>query len=428
MPDFKSIEEVMQDKYEGKDVSLRGWVYRERSSAKVAFIILRDVTGTIQCAVKSDNNNFGDAVKTTIESSVEVGGTVKKDVRAPGGFEIQVKDYHIVHLAERFPIVKDQSTEFLMDVRHLALRTRRLTAAMKVRSTLLYALHTYLRKEGYYEMEAPSFSGASSEGGSEVFEINYFGKKAYLTQSWQFYAENMVHVLEKVYAIAPSFRAEKSHTFRHLTEYWHCEVEAAWAGLEDMMRIAEGCVTASAAAILAENKKDLEALGIDPKRLENIKAPFPRMTYDEAVKKLGEKGIMFQHGNDFGAEHERVITEGYELPVFVTGYPSGVMAFYKADDPKNPEKSMNFNMLAPKVGEIIDGSEREPDMQRIQEKLRKAGKKLGDVDWYLDGRRYGSVPHAGFGLGIERVLQWLIDAEHIRDTIPFPRFINRMSP
>ncbi len=428
MTDFKSIEEIMKPEYEGKKVKLHGWVYRERSSAKVAFIVLRDVTGIIQCTVKSDNNNFDDAVKTSIESSVELEGIIKKDDRAPGGYEMRVESYKIIQLAERFPIVKDQSTEFLMDVRHLALRTRKLTAAMKIRSTTLFALHKYLHSEKYYEVEAPTISGVSSEGGSEVFEVNYFGKKGYLTQSWQFYAENMIQPFERIYAIAPSFRAEKSHTFRHLTEYWHCEVEAAWIDREKLIEIAEGCITSVVQDILKENQKDLETLDVDPKHLEKIKAPFPRMTYKEAVKKLNDKGFPFQYGNDFGIEQEREITEGSELPIIVTDYPSEIMAFYKADNPNNEGTSLNFNMLAPKIGEIIDGSEREPNMEKIQEKLKKAGKNLDDVDWYLDGRRYGSVPHAGFGLGIERVIQWLINSDHIRDTIPFPRFINRFTP
>ncbi|RLG21982.1 asparagine--tRNA ligase [Candidatus Micrarchaeota archaeon] len=428
MSGFRHIKEVMKDEYVGKSVKLRGWVYRQRSSAKVAFIVLRDVTGIIQCTVKAGHPDFKKAVDTSIESSVELEGKIVKDERAPGGYELAVDKYKIVHLAERFPIVKDQSVEFLMDVRHLALRSRRLTSILKIRSTVLYALHNYLRSEGYYEVEAPIISGASSEGGAEVFELNYFGKKAYLTQSWQFYAENMIHAFEKVYCMAPSFRAEKSHTYRHLTEYWHCEVEAAWADMEEMIRIAEGCVVSAAKSIPKQNADDLEVLGIDKGRFEKVKAPFPRITYKEAVDILNEKGVPIKYGYDFGAEHERKLTEAYDRPLIVTNYPSEIMAFYKAEDPEQPGTSKNFNVLAPKVGEIIDGSEREPDINKILAKLKKEGKNLEAVDWYLDGRRYGSVPHSGFGLGVERLIQWLLNLDHIRDTIAFPRFINRFTP
>ncbi|MBN1159786.1 MAG: asparagine--tRNA ligase [Candidatus Diapherotrites archaeon] len=422
---ISQIEKAL--KTDGKKERIRGWVYRIRKMSGKVFIVVRDVTGIMQCVV-ADEKLIPKAENITFESSLEVEGTVKKDERAPGGAEMQVTDIKVHQIAERFPITKDQSTEFLMDVRHLSLRKRDMTAILKIRSTALFALHEYIRSQGYYEVDPPMLSGAASEGGAEVFELDYFDTKAYLTQSWQFYAENLIHAVEKVYGMNPAFRAEKSNTNRHVTEFWMFEVEAAWADLEEMIKISEGCLCHVAKKILEKNKPELEVLGLDPKKLEKIKAPFPRITYKEAIEILHKNGSKIPYGVDFGAAEEKMLAADYEIPLIVTNYPSEIMAFYKKDNEEDPKVSNNFNMLAPNVGEILDSSEREPDIEKIKSKLKKAGKNLNEVDWYLDSRRYGSVPHAGFGLGVARMLQWMLERDHIRDVIPFPRFPNRVKP
>lgn len=425
---FQKINSILNPSFENKKTKIRGWVYRKREQKKLIFIIIRDSSNIIQCVVKKDSKAWKDAEKITVESSCELSGTINKDERAPTGYEIKVDTLNIVGLAETFPISRDVSTEFLMDVRHLYLRSRKMTAILKIRSTMLMAFHEYLRKEGYIEAEAPTFNSATSEGGSETFEVTYFDKKAYLSQSWQFYAENMIHSLEKVYTLAPSFRAEKSLTNRHITEFWHLEVESAWAEMKDILKIAEGCILSVIKKILKENKTELEILGVDTLKLKKVKIPFPKITYEKAIKELNENGFKIKYGSDFGAKEERALAEPYGQPVVVTNYPLEILKFYHGEDKKNPRTGMNFNILAPGLGEIVDGSQREPDLKKIQKRLKKAKINLGDSDWYLDSRRYGSVPHAGFGLGTERLLQWLVGLEHIRDALPFPRTPNRIHP
>lgn len=425
---FQKVNSVLKSSYENKKVTLRGWVYRKREQKKLIFIILRDSSNIIQGVVKKDSKAWKEAEKITVESSCEISGTIHKDKRAPTGYELKVDNLKIIGLAETFPISRDVSTEFLMDVRHLYLRSRKMTAILKIRSTMLLAFHEYLRKEGYTEAEAPTFNAATSEGGSETFEVDYFDRKAYLSQSWQFYAENMIHSLEKVYALAPSFRAEKSMTSRHITEFWHLEVEAAWNNMKDILKISEGCIIHAIKKILKENKTELEILGVDISKLKNVKTPFPTITYEKAIKELNKRGLKIKYGSDFGAKEERALAEPYGQPVVVTNYPLEILKFYHGEDKKNPGTGMNFNILAPGLGEIVDGSQREPDLKKIKKRLKKAKIDLGDSDWYLDSRRYGSVPHAGFGLGTERVLQWLLGLDHIRDTLPFPRTPNRIHP
>jgi asparaginyl-tRNA synthetase len=304
-----------------------------------------------------------------------------------------------------------------------------MTASLKIRSTVLFAFHEYMRKNGFTEVEAPSLTGATSEGGAETFEVKYFDKKAYLTQSWQFYAENIINAVEKAYTIAPNFRAEKSRTPWHLTEFWHFEVEGAWFNLQDDMKVAEECILYALDKVLKENKKELEILDVDLSRFKKIKAPFKRMTYKDAIKKLKEKGHKIKYGDDFGADDERGLAKYYgDSFVFVTNFPLQLLKFYHGEDPKNPGTGTNFNLLAPRVGELVDGSQREPDLKKIVERLKKAKMDLGASDWYLDSRRYGSVPHAGFGLGVERFVGWICGFNTIKDAIAFPRTMTRINP
>lgn len=426
---FISISEAIK-RGKGK-VAVRGWIYRERGSNEFKFIMLRDSTDIIQCVLK--RNKFKKQWKNIdalqIEASLELEGVIKRDKRAPTGYEISVDKINIVGTSDKFPIQKDLNEELLGDRRHLWLRSRKMTASLKIRSTVLFAFHEYMRKNGFTEVEAPSLTGATSEGGSETFEVKYFDKKAYLTQSWQFYAENIINAVEKAYTIAPNFRAEKSRTPWHLTEFWHFEVEGAWFDLQDDMKVAEECILYALNKVLKENKKELEVLGVDLSRFKKIKAPFKRMTYKDAIKKLKEKGHKIKYGDDFGANDERGLAKYYgDSFVFVTNFPLQLLKFYHGEDPKNPGTGTNFNLLAPRVGELVDGSQREPDLKKIVERLKKAKMNLGASDWYLDSRRYGSVPHAGFGLGVERFVGWICGFNTIKDAIPFPRTMTRINP
>lgn len=426
---FISVQDAIK---QGKGkVAVRGWVYRERGSNAMKFIVLRDSSNIIQCVLKKENfeKQWKEIDGLKIESSLELEGEIKEDKRAPTGYEIAVSKINIIHIAEDYPINKDLNEELLGDRRHLWLRSRKMTASMKIRSTVLFALHEYMHKNKFTEIHAPSMSSATSEGGSETFEVKYFDKKAYLTQSWQFYAENFVNAVEKAYAIAPSFRAEKSKTPWHVTEFWHFEVEGAWMNLSDDMIVAEKCIEYVIKKVLEENMTELEILGADVPKLKKVKAPFKRITYDEAIKTLIKHNHNIKYGDEFKSAEERGLAKYYDDNfVFVTNYPLELLKFYHGEDPKKPGTGTNFNLLAPRVGEMVDGSQREPDLKKIVERLKKAKMDLGASDWYLDSRRYGSVPHAGFGLGIERFAAWICGFDTIRDSIPFPRTPTRLNP
>jgi len=426
---FVSIKEAMK-KGKGK-VAIRGWVYRERGSNKFKFLVLRDSTNIIQVVLKHEKfeKDWEQIDKLQIEASVEISGEIKEDKRAPTGYEVEADKINIVGESKDFPINKDLNEELLGDRRHLWLRSRKMTAAMKIRSTVMFAMHEYMHKNGFTEIEAPSLSGAASEGGSEVFETKYFDKKAYLTQSWQFYAENVIHSVGKAYAMAPSFRAEKSKTPWHVTEFWHFEVEGAWMNLNDDMNVTEECIVYAIEKVLKENLAELETLGANIEMLKKVKAPFKRITYSDAIEKLKEKGHKIKEGDDFGSAEERSLAKYYGNKfVFVTNYPLGLLKFYHGEDLKKPGTGTNFNLLAPGVGEMVDGSQREPDLNKIIERLKKAKIDLGASDWYLDSRRYGSVPHSGFGLGLERFVAWICGFDTIKDAIPFPRTPTRIYP
>lgn len=426
---FISIQNVI--KKGSGNVAVRGWVYRERGSNKMKFIILRDSTNIIQCILSREKfeKQWREIDKLQIESSVEIFGIIKKDKRAPTGYEVQVEKINIIGLSDEFPIQKDLNEELLGDRRHLWLRSRKMTASMKIRSTILFAFHEFMHKKGFTEIHAPSMSGETSEGGSETFEVKYFNKKAYLTQSWQFYAENFISAVEKAYALAPSFRAEQSKTPWHVTEFWHFEVEGAWMDLEEDMKLAEDCISYTIKKVLEENKNELEILEADISKLKKVKTPFKRITYKEAINMLIKKGHKIKYGGDFKSAEERSLAKYYgDNLIFVTNYPLSLLKFYHGEDSKNPGTGTNFNLLAPGIGEVTDGSQREPDLNKLVTRLKKAKIDLGASDWYLDSRRYGSVPHAGFGLGVERFAAWICGFDTIKDSIPFPRTPTRLNP
>ncbi|MFH1445725.1 MAG: asparagine--tRNA ligase [Nanoarchaeota archaeon] len=424
---FIHIEEV--PKHVGKKVNLRGWVYRHREGKDIVFLILRDVSGTIQCVAKEDIKGFSDAQKSSIEASVELSGVVHKDKRAPTGYEIEIKEIKLIGSSDNFPITEYQSTDHLLDVRHLWLRSRRLTNIFKIRSEVFGAIDSFFRSRDFFEIQSPSLTATTCEGAGTLFEVSYFGKKAYLTQSWQLYAEAVLPSLEKIYCIAPSFRAEKSRTRRHLAEYWHCEAEMAWVGNEENMKIQEELITHIVQTVLSKRKKELLELGRDLKKLEGIKPPFKRIKYEEALDALKKDGLKMKWGDDFGVKEEKQLTTHFNKPFFITNFPKETKAFYMKEDPKDNKTYLCSDLLAPEgYGEIIGASEREVDVNKLIERLKKQGEKISNYQWYLDIRKYGSIPHSGFGLGIERLVMWITGIDHIRDTTTFPRTMTRIYP
>ena len=415
----------------GKTIEIKGWVYRKRESKNIIFLVMRDSNDVVQCTITDEHRDFEKAKKLTIESSVIIRGKVVKDKRAPTGYEIKISKLEPVHIAERFPITRDKSKEFLLDVRHLWLRSRYLTAIMKVRHTVIGAIHKFFRDRGYYEFHPPIFQPIQCEGGATLFEVKYFDDLIYLTQSWQLYAEAAIFALEKVYDVAPTFRAERSKTSRHLAEFWMAEMEAAWMELDEVVRVAKDEVRFIIKEVLKHNRKELEFLGQDVKKLERIaKKPFPTITYTEALEILRKKEKMrVPWGKDLRTIEEDRLMKHFDTPVVVTHYPKEIMAFYKPKDPKDPKTALCFDMLAPEgYGEIIGGSQRDTDVNELIKSLRKMGEKPENYEWYLDLRRYGSVPHSGYGLGVERLVAWLCKLENIKDAIPFPRTMVRYRP
>jgi asparaginyl-tRNA synthetase len=415
----------------GKTIEIKGWVYRKRESKDIIFLIIRDSSDIVQATIKSGHKDFEKARKLTLESSVMIKGSVVEDKRAPTGYEIRISSLEPVHIAERFPITKDQSPEFLLDVRHLWLRSRQLTAAMKVRHTVVGAIHKFFRDRGYYEFDPPIFQPNQCEGGATLFKVKYFDDVTYLTQSWQLYAEAAVFALEKVYDVSPTFRAERSKTSRHLAEFWMAEMEAAWMELGEVTEVAKDEVRFVIQEVLRHNKKELEILGQDIKKLEAIaKKPFPTITYTKALAILKEKEkIKIPWGKDLRTIEEDKLMKHFDTPVVVTHYPKEIMAFYKPRDPKEPKTALCFDMLAPEgYGEIIGGSQRDTDIKALAASLKKMGEKPESYGWYFDLRRYGSVPHSGYGLGVERLVAWLCKLENIKDAIAFPRTQRRFRP
>ena len=428
--EFISIKQAME-KGTGQ-VNIRGWCYRVRNSNKMAFIVLRDSTEIIQCVVeksKLSEELWNESLKATMECSLEITGDIKKDDRAPTGYEVSVSSLNIIGESDTFPITKDQSPEFLLDERHLWIRSRKMTAILKVRSAVFQAIRKFFNDKGFYEEHSPMFSPTSCEGGSTLFEVKYFEGIMYLTQSWQLYAEAMISALEKIYTISPCFRAERSKTSRHLSEFWMAETEIAWFKLDDILKNAEDLVAFIVKYVLENNEEELKFLGQDIEKLKKIKTPFPRITYTEALETLKKDGLEAEWGKDLRTTEEDTIAKHYEKPVIITNYPKKIMAFYKLKDPKDPKTALCFDMIAPEgYGEIIGGSERDTDIEEMKKALTEQGEKPEKYEWYFDTRRYGKVPHSGYGLGVERVIAWLCKLDNIKDTIPFPRTMLRKTP
>lgn len=428
---FISIAEAMK---KGKgEVAVRGWVHRERGSNKFRFLVLRDASGILQCVLKREQfEKEWDAIsKLQIESSVALVGDIKPDKRAPSGYELEAREIQIIGLSHEFPINKDLNEELLGDRRHLWLRSQKMSAILKIRSTVIGALHEYFRGQGFYEFQSPVIIPGGAEEGPTMFEVDYFGKKMYLAQTWQLYAESAIYALEKIYCVAPSFRAERSKTSRHLIEYWHTEMEVAWATLDELMHYAEAMTKHVVKRVLETNKAELAILGRDSKKLEPIlKKNFPRITYDEALKLLKTKKKMsVVWGKDLRTIEEEKLMELYDTPVFVTHYPKNIMAFYKPRDPEKPQLARCFDMLGPEGnGELIGGSERDTNLEELKASLKKKGEKLEDYSYYFDIHSYGAIPHGGFGLGTERLIKWICGLETIKDAIAFPRTMTRMKP
>ena len=425
---FVPIQEILAGKYEGKQISVRGWIFRKRESKKTIFLLVRDATGTIQSIVKEGTPAWREAQKITIESSVTLDGVVRKDERAPGGYEIPTQQMSIIGLAETFPITKDQSQEFLRNVRHLWLRSRKMNLIMRIRSEVLGQIHCFFRKKGFIEISPPMFITSACEGGSTLFSTKYFNNDLFMTQSAQLYSEVLIYSLEKVYTCAPSFRAEKSRTIRHLCEYWHVEPEWAFADMDDVMSVEEDLVSYVCQTIVNLCSQELEELGVNTERLLEVQKPFPRITYREAIERLQKRGFDIKWGEDMGYDEEKVLAEEFKEPFFVFDYPREIKAFYCKTYKDQPEIAMSVDMLVPKVGELTTGGAREDDKDKLIKRIQDSGLRVDDYNWYIDLRRYGTVPHVGFGLGVERLIMWMLNLDNIMDAIPFPRTPRRFFP
>jgi len=425
---LKKISDVLDGCCLDQKVQVRGWVYRKREGKELIFLVLRDSTGVIQCTVKKACLAWGEAQKLTIESSLSLEGVVHEDKRAPGGYEISVEDLNIIGLAEVFPIGKDKSEEFIRDMRHLWLRSRKMNLVMKVRNQVFESAREYFNSQKYTEVSPPMFISAAVEGGSTLFGLKYFDQQLYLTQSSQLYLEILMYSLEKVYCIAPSFRAEKSRTIRHLTEYWHMEGEWPFADMNELMAFEEGLMTHICQSVSEKCEKEFAELGADINKLKTVKAPFPRITYKEAIERLKPKNPALDWGADLGYEDEKVLAEEFGQPFFVYDYPTEIKAFYCKTYPDHPEIAMSVDMMVPRIGEISTGGAREDNKDTLTQRMKAQGLNPEDYEWYIDLRRYGTVPHAGFGMGVERLIVWLLDLDNIIDAIPFPRTTRRFYP
>ncbi len=429
-----SISDVLSGKLTEKEVEIKGWVVTKRSSGGVQFLAIRDGTGTIQSTIHKDEVTekvFQDADKLTQESSVIIRGTVKEDKRAPSGYELRVKDLKLVHLAEQeYPLGKtEHGVDFLMGFRQLWVRSPRQIAILKVRAEVIKACRDFLDERGFTLTDSPILTPASVEGVATLFEVPYFGDKAFLTQSGQLYVEATIAAFGKVYCFGPTFRAERSKTPRHLTEFWMVEPEMAFFTFEDNLKLQEDMVTYLVKKTLEKRKKELEVLKRNVKPLKKVEPPFDRISYSEVIEMLQKAKYKIEWGEDLGAPHEKFISLKFEKPVFVHRYPTKAKAFYMQPDSDNPEVALCADLMAPEgYGEIIGGSERIHDLKLLEQRIEEFGLSKEAYEWYLDLRRYGSVPHSGFGLGIERVVTWVCKLKHIRETIPFPRTMTRIYP
>ncbi len=437
MSDFPRASIATIGEFDGQTVRLSGWLYNLRRSGKIAFPILRDGTGFLQCvAVKAELSEelFESLRNLTQESSLTVTGKVRAESRAPGGFELDIQDatiHQLVAADDPYPITpKDHGVDFLMDRRHLWLRSKRQFAIARIRHEVISAVRDYFDNKGFLLVDTPIFTPAACEGTSTLFEVDYFeDQKVYLTQSGQLYNEANAMAFGNVYCFGPTFRAEKSKTRRHLTEFWMVEPEMAYAGLEDVKALAEGLVVSIVDRVLSRRQEELKILERDVTKLESIKSPFPRMSYDDAVKILSAKGSEITWGQDFGNADETLLTEELDRPVLVDKYPTAIKAFYFQPDEARPELALGVDVIAPEgYGEIIGGGQRIHDLNLLLKRLEEHQLPREAFDWYLDLRKFGSVPHAGFGMGIERTVSWMCGLDHLREAIAYPRMIYRTRP
>jgi asparaginyl-tRNA synthetase len=421
-------------KHVGESVTIRGWLHNRRSSGKIHFLVVRDGTGFLQVVMgKNDvpEETFKAADHLSQETSIVVTGTVREDKRAKGGYELTATALDVVGPAQDYPITpKEHGVDYLMDRRHLWIRTERQTSILKVRHEVINAVRDYFNSNGFILADTPIFTPAACEGTTTLFPVQYFDDvTAYLTQSGQLYNEANAMALGKVYCFGPTFRAEKSKTRRHLTEFWMVEPEMAYADLNDVINLAEGLIVSVVGRVLDTRREELTLLERDTSKLEQVKAPFPRITYDEAAKLLIDKGLPFQHGTDLGGTDETVLSQQFDKPLAVTHYPAAVKAFYMKPDPAQPDRALCVDILAPEgYGEIIGGGQRLDDYDLLVQRIKEHNLPLEAFEWYLDLRRFGTVPHGGFGMGIERCVTWLCGLEHVRETIPYPRMLYRLYP
>lgn len=420
--------------YEGKEVEIRGWLYNRRSSGKIKFLIVRDGTSFIQATLiknEMDEEIFDKAENINYESSIKIIGLVKKEKRVPLGYEVLVKNIKVVGMAaDNYPIsLKEHGVGYLMDYRHLWLRSPRQNAILRIRAEIIKSIRDYLDMNGFILMDTPILTPAACEGTTTLFETEYFDDKAYLAQSGQLYNEATAAAFGKVYCFGPTFRAEKSKTRRHLMEFWMVEPEAAYVELEENNEIQENMIAYIVKQVLKKKENELKLLERDISKLELIKVPFPRISYDEAIDILKNNGSKIEWGDDFGGEDETIISQRYEKPVFVLRYPIKCKAFYMEPDPQRPEVALCADLLASEgYGEIIGGGQRIDDYKLLEKRIKEHNLPRESYEWYLDLRKYGSVPHSGFGLGIERTVAWICGLNHIRETIPFPRMLNKIYP
>jgi asparaginyl-tRNA synthetase len=426
------IEDI--GRHEGEEVTIKGWLHNRRSSGKIHFLILRDGTGFIQAvmsraAVGDDLFKLADHLSQ--ETSVIVTGSARADKRAPSGFEIDVQMLEVVGESHDYPITpKEHGVDYLLDRRHLWIRSERQQAILRVRHEIINGIRDFFNARGFILADTPIFTPAACEGTTTLFPAQYFEETtAYLTQSGQLYNEANAMALGRVYCFGPTFRAEKSKTRRHLTEFWMVEPEMAYAGLDDVMTLAEDLVVEIVARVLDRRRRELTVLERETSKLEAVQKPFPRISYDDAVQLLRERGLPIQWGGDFGGPDETTLSEQYDRPVMVHRYPGAVKAFYMKPDPERPDVALGVDMLAPEgYGEIIGGGERLADLDLLVARIKAHGLPQDAFEWYLDLRRYGTVPHGGFGMGIERVVAWICKLEHVRETIPYPRMLYRLYP
>ncbi len=431
-PAFDAVARAFAPDAVGTTVRLRGWVLRSRSSGGILFVVLRDRTGSVQVTARRDaigDAAFDAAEHVQVEGAISVEGSVAEDRRSPGGREVRATAIGVLDAGKPFPIFAEQTEEFLLDQRHLAIRSQEHVATFRVKAELLRALREFFDREEVLEVTPPILSGNAAEGGSEAFQIDYFGRPGYLSQTAQLYLEAMLAPHERVYALTPSFRAEKSRTNRHLTEYLHLEAELAWCDLDGLMAFVERMIAESVHAVAERRPKELTALGRPPAELLGLTVPFPRITYTEAVDRLAAQGFRIAWGDELGTAEERALTLESKEPLFVTRYPRAVKAFYMLQTAGDPRTVEAADLLGPEgYHELVGASCRETDLHRLTARIREIGARVEEYEWYLDLRRHGSVPHAGFGLGVERLLRWMLRREHIRETTPFPRTPARHTP